>query len=265
LREDRGEIQAALDGTLPNLITLDDIRSDLQMHTDASDGKSTLQEMAEACRELGYTHIGITDHSETLRVANGLDADRLKAQHERIQALNEKLAKKKPKLTILHGIEADILTDGTLDIPGGTFELLDYVVAAIHQGFSDDAEKMTQRVVNAIGSGMVDILAHPTGRILLQRRPYGLNIHEVIEAAAEHDVALEINASPQRLDLDDVDSRSAVKAGCKLSINTDSHSTGMLGNMRYGVTQARRGWVEAESVINTWSLSNLRKWLKTRR
>lgn len=265
LREDRGEIDAALDGKLPTLIMLEDIRCDLQMHTQASDGKATLEQMAEACRELGYSHIGITDHSEALRVANGLDADRIKAQHEQIVALNEELGTQEPKLTILHGLEADILGDGSVDLPDGAFELLDYVIGAVHQGFSEDVRRMTDRVVKAIASGMVDIIAHPTGRILLQRRPYGLDIHEVIAAAAEHDVALEINASPQRLDLDDVDSRSAVKAGCKLSINTDSHSTGMLTNMRYGVMQARRGWVEAESVINAWDLKHLRTWLAKRR
>ena len=152
-----------------------------------------------------------------------------------------------------------------MDIPEGTCELLDYVIGALHQGFSSDADRMTRRMVTAVGSGQIDMLAHPTGRVLLHRAPYGLHIDELIAACAEHDVALEINASPQRLDLDDTHARFAIQQGCKLTINSDAHGPEGLTRMRYGIMQARRGWVEAADVINTWSARKLKSWLKRRR
>lgn len=265
LREDRGEIAAADEGELPDLITLDDIHCDLQMHSMYSDGRATIEDMVRMCVELGYEYMGMTDHSESLKVANGLDADRIAAEHEEILRLNEKLADEGHQITILHGLEADIMLDGSVDLPGESFEMLDYVVGALHQGFSSDADKITGRMVRAVRSGLIDIVAHPTGRVLLQRRPYGLHIDQLIAACAEEDVALEINAAPDRLDLDDTHARFAVQKGCRLSINTDSHTPDMLNNMRYGVFQARRGWVSADDVINTWPLDDFRRWIAKRR
>lgn len=265
LREDRGEVAAAETDELPDLIELDDIRCDLQMHSTYSDGKATVEEMARTCAEIGYEYIGFTDHSESLAVANGLDAQRLEKQQEEIAAVNEKLHDEGISMVILHGIEADILPDGSVDIPDGTAEMLDYVIGALHQGFSSDAERITERMVRAVKSGLVDIIAHPTGRVLLQRQPYGLHIDELIEACADEDVALEINAAPDRLDLDDTHARFAVDKGCRISINTDSHQPEMLYNMRYGVFQARRGWITAGDVINTWSLEDFRDWIASRR
>jgi DNA polymerase (family X) len=265
LREDRGEIAAAVEGRLPDLIELADIRCDLQMHSHYSDGHATVEEMARAGIALGYQYLGITDHSQALTVANGMDADAVKRQHEEIAGLNDKLKQEGLKFHVLQGIEADILSDGSVDIPEGTCELFDYVIGALHQGFSSDADRITGRMVAAVASGQIDIVAHPTGRILLRRVPYGLHLDELIAACAEHDVALEINASPQRLDLDDAHARFAVQQGCKLTINTDAHSPEMLHNMRYGIMQARRGWVEAGDVINTSSARKLKSWLKRRR
>ncbi len=265
LREDRGEITAAVEGRLPDLIELADIRCDLQMHSHYSDGHATVEEMARAGIALGYQYLGITDHSQALTVANGMDADAVKRQHEEIVGLNDKLKQEGRKFHVLQGIEADILSDGSVDIPEGTCELFDYVIGALHQGFSSDADRITGRMVAAVASGQIDIVAHPTGRILLRRAPYGLHLDELIAACAEHDVALEINASPQRLDLDDAHARFAVQQGCKLTINTDAHSPEMLHNMRYGIMQARRGWVEAGNVINTSSAHKLKSWLKRRR
>ncbi len=265
LREDRGEIAAAAAGRLPQLIELADLRCDLHVHSCYSDGRATIEEMARAGMALGYQYLGISDHSQTLIVANGMDADRIERQHEEIAALNEKLKQEGSRFRVLQGIEADILTDGSVDIPAGTFDLFDYVIGALHQGFSSDADRITGRMVAAVASGQIDMLAHPTGRVLLHRAPYGLHIDRLISACAEHDVALEINASPQRLDLDDTHARFAVEQGCKLTINTDAHGPETLTHMRYGIMQARRGWVEAEAVINTWSARKLKSWLKRRR
>lgn len=265
LREDRGEIAAAEEGRLPDLIELADFRCDLQMHSHYSDGHATVEQMARAGMALGYQYLGLTDHSQALIVANGMDAEKVKRQHEEIAGLNEKLKKEGNKFRVLQGIEADILSDGSVDIPEGTFELFDYVMGALHQGFSSDADRITARMVGAVASGQIDMVAHPTGRVLLQRQAYGLHVDQLIAACAEHDVALEINASPQRLDLDDTHARFAVQQGCKLTINTDSHNLEMLHNMRYGIMQARRGWVEAADVINTWSARKLKSWLKRRR
>jgi DNA polymerase (family 10) len=264
LRENRGEIEAAEQGRLPRLIDLRDIKGDLQVHTRYSDGHQSVREMAEAARALGYTFVGISDHSPSLHVAHGMSPAEIRAQHEEIRELNRWYDKQGIKFVILHGIEADILVDGTLDVPTEVYDLFDYVIGSIHQGFSPDADKMTARVVSAIESGLIDLLAHPTGRVLLEREAYGLHLEEVIAAAAAHDVALEINAFPNRLDLSDVDARRAREHGCKLSINTDSHDVAHLPFMQYGVFVARRAWLSAADVINTWSLRQLRQWLRKR-
>ncbi len=265
LRENRGEIEAAANGKLPELIELKDIRSDLHMHTVGSDGHNTLEQMAEACRQRGYQYMGITDHSPVLTVAGGMTAPEIKQQRQQIDQLNQRYEEEGIPVRILAGLEADILTDGEVDVPDEVYELLDYVLGAIHQGFSADADKMTKRIIAGLQSGKVDILGHPTGRLLLQREAYGIHLDDVIEAAGELDVAVEINANPHRLDLDDIHARFAQNNGTLLSINTDAHTIEHLDFMRYGVATARRGWIEAPAVINTWPLSKLQNWLRRRR
>lgn len=261
LREDRGEIEAAEAGRLPKLIEESDLRGDLHLHTEASDGHVTLDQMARLGQEHGYTHIGIANHSQALVIANGLDRDRLLRQIEDIRALNEKLE----GFTMLAGTEADILGDGRLDVPEDAWPELDFAIGSVHSQFSMDIDRMTERVLAVIRSGKIDILGHPTGRIVLGRKGFELHLKEIIEAAIEHDVALEINANPYRLDLSDVNARLAVDMGAKLSINTDAHYHEELGLMRYGVMTARRAWVEAGSVVNCWELAELRGWLGARR
>ena len=265
LREDRGEIEAAADGNLPDLIELTDIRSDLHLHTTGSDGRCSVEQIAEACRQRGYSYIGITDHSPALRIAWGLTEEEIVAQIQEIARLNERYRQEGIEFRILAGLEADILTKGRVDVPDKAFEGLDFVVGSLHQGFSSDADKMTQRIMQALESGRIDILGHPTGRLLLQREPYGIHLNEVIEAAGELSVAMEINANPHRLDLDDVHARFAQRNGTLLSINTDAHEISHLDFMQYGVYTARRGWIEPQSVVNTWSVGQVKQWLAQRR
>jgi len=265
LREDRGEIEAAADGNLPDLIELADICSDLHMHTTGSDGTRSVEQMAEACRQRGYSYIGITDHSPTLRVAGGLTEEEIIAQIQEIGRLNEHYREKGIEFRILAGLEADILTEGRVDVSDKAFESLDFVIGSLHQGFSPDADKMTQRIIQALESGRIDILGHPTGRLLLRREPYGIHLNEVIEAAGELNVAVEINANPHRLGLDDVHVRFAQRNGTLLSINTDAHEISNLNFMQYGVYTARRGWIEPPSVINTWPVDQVKEWLAQRR
>jgi DNA polymerase (family X) len=265
LREDRGEIAAAEAGELPDLVKLEDMRGDLHLHSNYSDGKDSIEQLAEAARKGGYTHIGITDHSAALHIAGGIGAEGIRAQREEIDALNARYADEGVNFRVLLGQEANILTDGRLDADEETLALVDYMIGAIHSGMSGDGDQITQRIVRAIASGQVDMLSHPTGRILLHRDPYAVHVSEVIDAAIEYDVALEINSAPDRLDLSDIHARLAVERGAKLTINTDAHAVANFGFMRYGVLTARRGWVEAPSVINTWSLADLLDWLGGRR
>jgi len=265
LREDRGEIEAAENGTLPDLIELGDIRADLQMHSEWSDGTHSIAQMAERAQQLGYQYIAITDHSGSLYVAHGLDLARLAARRAEIEEVNETLAEAGSSFRVLAGTEVDILGDGSLDYPDDVLEDLDFVIGSLHQGFSDDRDRMTRRMLAAIESGLVDLIAHPTGRVLLGREGYPLDVEAVIEAAAEHRVALEINAFPQRLDLGDTQARLARERGVLLSINTDAHSPEHLAYMRYGVATARRAWASAEDVINCLTLEEFRAWRNGRR
>ncbi len=266
LREDRGEIQAAAAGELPDLIESSDIRCDLHIHTNWSDGRASIAQVAESARERGYTHLGITDHSASLHVAGGISADAVRAQREEVDALNSRYVEQDADFRVLLGHEADITTDGALDLTYEVFDTVDFVVGAIHQGMSADADRMTARVVGAIETGMVDLIAHPTGRVLQTREAHGMHVSELAGAAAQFDVALEISATPDRLDLSDVHARLAQERGAKLSINTDAHSIASLDFMRFGVLTARRGWIEAETVINTWPLERLTTaWLQQRR
>jgi DNA polymerase (family 10) len=258
LREDRGEIEAAAKGALPELVALGDIRGNLHAHTDWSDGSATARGMAGAARDRGWDYLAITDHSKAVRVANGLDADRLARQIDEIDALNDDL----DGIALLKSVEVDILEDGTLDLPDDILSRLDFATAAIHSHFALSREKQTARILKAMDNARVSVLAHPTGRMIGKREGYPLDMEAIVSRAADTGVVLEINAQPQRLDLDDAHARMAVEAGAKLSIGTDAHAPGHLDFMRHGVDQARRGWVSAADVVNTRSLSDLRKLLR---
>ncbi len=253
LREDRGEVEAALEGRLPKLIEEADIRGDLQMHSTYSDGGASIEEMARACTALGYQYMAITDHSQSLKIANGLTPARLREQRKEIDAANKKLA----PFRILAGNEVDILGDGTLDLPDKALAALDFVIASIHMGMQQDAERTTARLVKAMQNPYVCAIAHPTGRVIGQRDPYALNFDEVLRVASETGTALEINAYVDRLDLNDVQARAARDAGVKLLIDTDAHSPAHLPMMRFGVATARRGWVTSGDVLNTLPLDEL--------
>ncbi len=261
LRENRGEIEAAQKHKLPDLIALDDIRGDLQMHSKWTDGKNTIEEMARACKERGYEYCAITDHSSAVRVAGGLSADDFKRQLEEI----EKARQKVPGIKILTGCEVDILPDGALDLPDGILERFDVVIAAVHSKLDMSKSEMTRRVLKALVHPAVDILAHPTGRLINRREPSAIDLEEVFQAARENDVTMELDAQPDRLDLNDVHAHRAREVGVKIAIDSDAHSVEQLRFMSYGIDQARRGWLEKRHVLNAMTLSQLMMWLKQRR
>ncbi len=262
LREDRGEIEAALKENLPKLIDVGDLLGDLHTHSTYSDGKSTIQEMVERAAELGYEYIALSDHSPSERVAHGLDRGRLEKKIEEIEALRKKRKDRLPHILI--GSEVDILGDGKLDYPDDILSKLDVVVAAIHSGFRQSKDRITGRLLDAIAHPYVDVIAHPTSRLIGAREALELDFERVIAAAAKSGVALEVNGSMYRLDLNEVMARAAQEGGALLAIGSDAHSTAQLEWIRYGVFQARRGWVEARSVVNTWTWTKLTRWLKHR-
>ena len=251
LRENTGEIAAAEQHKLPHLVTLKDMKGDLQMHSTASDGKNSIEEMAEAARELGHEYIAITDHSKAVTVANGLDEKRMAAHIKKIHAADEKGL----GIRVLAGAEVDILKDGSLDYSDGILAQLDVVVCSIHSYFNLDRAAMMERMLTAIENPYTQIIAHPTGRLLLRRDPIDYDMEKVLEACAKHGVAMECNSYPDRLDLKDVYLRMCKERGVKVVISTDSHNTGNLAFIRYGVTMARRGWLEKKDVINTLPVS----------
>jgi DNA polymerase (family X) len=248
LRENNGEIEAAEAHTLPTLIELADIRGDVHMHTDATDGRNTIREMAEAAIDRGYEYIAITDHSKNLAMTNGLDDERALAHLRRIREVEQELD---GKIHIFTGIEVDILSDGALDLSNEVLAQMDVVIASVHSLFNQPEEEMTARVLRAIENPFVRILGHPTGRLLLRREAFQINLGVILRRAAELGVALEHNAYPDRLDLCDRDLRFSRELGCKISINTDSHHTSHLEKMRYGIRQLRRAWLRKEDVLNT--------------
>jgi DNA polymerase (family 10) len=250
LREMGGEIEAAEQHKLPNLIKLADIRGDLQMHTPASDGKNSIEEMGLAAQELGYEYIALTDHSQAVTVANGMDERRTIEQIKKIRAAQERVR----GIRLLAGIEVDIKKNGTLDLKDEVLAQLDVVVASVHSFMQMEAAEMTDRILAAIENPYTQIIAHPTGRLVLRRAPFAYDMEKVFDAAAKHGVALEANAYPDRLDLRDVELRAAKQRGCKIVISTDSHAAVHLKNMKYGVITARRGWIEKKDVINTLPL-----------
>ena len=258
LREDRGEFSAAREGGLPVLIEAGDIRGDLHMHSTWTDGTASIVEMARACRDRGYGYMAITDHSQAVTMVGGLTPDRVRAQWEEVAEVQEEMG---DGFRIFRGQEVDILKDGSLDQPDEILVGLDLVVASVHSFMDQDGATMTARVLKAVTSGFVHILAHPTGRLLNRREPYDLDVEAVLEAALEHEVAVELNAHPRRLDLDDRYLRRAKEMGVTVTINTDAHSVQGLDVLPYGLDQARRGWLEAENVLNCKSASEIEAWL----
>lgn len=258
LREDRGEIALAKAHQLPQLVTVANIRGDLHVHSDWTDGTASIEAMAAAAQARGYEYMALTDHSRRVAMAHGLDPTRLARQIREIDRLNEKFR----GFTILKGIEVDILRDGRLDLPDTILSRLDIVVAAVHSFFDLSREAQTDRVIRAMQNPHVSIIAHPTGRLIGQREPYEIDMDRVIAAARDLGCCLEINAEPDRLDLNDIHAHAAKTNGVKVAISTDAHSVSAFEYMRFGVDQARRGWLTAEDVINTRSLADLRRLLK---
>lgn len=262
MREDTGELEIAESGTIPELLNVEDIQGVFHCHTKASDGANTLEEMAEACRALGLKYLGIGDHSQSLTVANGLTPARIREQHKAIDKLNEKL---KGKFHVFKGTECDILADGRLDFDDETLASFDYVVASVHTLFNQPREEMTARIIRAVRNPHVTMLGHATGRLLLRREGYAVDLEAVLQAAAAAGTMIEINAHPQRLDLDWVHCKRAHALGVQLVINPDAHSTGDLAYYPYGVDVARRGWLGKKDVFNTHSLSEVTRALAKRR
>ncbi len=258
LRENRGEMAAAEAGRLPALVQLHDLRGDLHMHTTASDGRADAEAMALAARAAGLQYIAITDHSQSLAMANGLDEQRAIEHARHVRALNERL----DGITVLAGIECDIRPDGTMDLAEDCLAQLDIVIASVHSAFNQDEARMTDRILRALECPWVDVLGHPTGRLILRRDPYRLAFDQVVSAAAAAGVALEINSQIDRLDLDDSHVRIARERRVRLVINSDAHSPAALGNLRWGVSVARRAWLEAPDVLNTRPLDEFRTLLR---
>ena len=261
LREDRGELEAASHHTLPKLVRRGDIRGDLHVHSHYSDGAHSIAEIADAVKKMGYQYIAVTDHSPSLKIARGLSAARLREKIAEVQRINQSLTGTR----LLCGAEVDIKNDGTLDYPDDLLRRLDLVIGAIHSGFKQGREQITNRIITAMHNPFVHIIAHPTGRLIGEREPYDVDMACVIEAASRTGTALEINAYKDRLDLDDAAAREAGKKGVMLAIGTDSHHLEQLWMMELGVTVARRGWLESRHMLNTLSAEELLAWTQARR
>ena len=258
LREDRGEIQAAQKSRLPDLIKLTDIRGDLHTHTKETDGRDTLEDMVSAAREKEYAYLAISNHSQHVSVAKGLDRKRLASQLEKIDRLNSESG----NFVILKAIEVDILKDGSLDLPDDILKELDVVIGAVHSDFRLSRQKQTERILRAMDNPLFNILAHPSGRLINAREPYEVDLERLIEAAGKRGCFMELNAHPDRLDLNDVFCKTAKDLGVKIAVSTDAHSVDSLDHMRLGIHQARRGWLEADDVINTRGWQELKKLLQ---
>ena len=258
LRENLGEIDAAEKHQLPRLITLDDLQGDVHMHTVETDGKNTIEEMAEAAQARGYKYMAITDHSKNLAFANGLDDTRALTHIQRIRDAGRKL----DGITIFAGIEVDILADGDLDLSDDVLAQMDVVIASVHSVFNQEPGKMTERLLKAVENSNTSIIGHPTGRLQLRRDAYPFDMDAILTAAAKHKVAMELNSYPDRLDLNDVHLRQAKLRGVKIVINTDSHHTSHLDKIRYGILQARRAWLTKEDILNTLPADKFAKAMK---
>jgi DNA polymerase (family 10) len=261
LRENLGEIEAAAARQLPRLVAATDLRGDLHMHTTVTDGRDDLETMAAAAQRLGYGYVAITDHSKALAMSNGLGEHRALEHASRIRSLNGKLE----GLTLLAGIECDVLADGTLDLADDCLAQLDVVIASVHAHYTQGEAQTTERILKALDCPWVDILGHPMSRRLLQREPLKVNFDQVVSAAVAHGVALEINCQPDRLDLSDAFARTAHERGAMIAISTDAHSAMALGNIRWGIQVARRAWLTPEAVLNTRPLEEMRGLLRRNR
>jgi DNA polymerase (family 10) len=262
MREDQGEIEAGLAHRLPHLVELKDLKGDLHVHSEWTDGHSSIEEMAVAAQKRGYAYLAICDHSPTIGVTNGLTAPRLKKQMQEIDKLNKKLARGKKPFRILKGIEVDIRSTGKLDLEDDVLKQLDIVVAAVHTKFGQSQDEMTKRIIKAAENLHVDVIAHPTGRLIGRREPYQVDMDKLMDACKANGKALELNSYPERLDLSDLNCRKAKEKGVKITISTDAHRDGHLDWISFGIATAKRGWIEPEDVINTLSLSKLLLWVK---
>jgi DNA polymerase (family 10) len=257
LREDSGEIEAARRGALPRLVELGDLQGDLHCHTKASDGHASVDALVAAAEKRGYAYVAVTDHSPSARVAGGLSADELAGHVARIRAVQRRY----PRIRVLAGSECDIRPDGSLDYPDEVLAKLDLVVAAVHSAFKQNRTEMTRRLCRALAHPRVHILAHPTGRLIGERDPYDLDLDRVLETARQHRKAVEINAYPERLDLNDVHARRAHELGTLVAIDSDTHVLDHLGHLELGVATARRGWIEKAQVLNTRGVKELLAWV----
>jgi DNA polymerase (family 10) len=262
MREDRGEIGLAEGGKLPELVSEEDIRGDLHVHSDWDGGRNSIEKIAETARERGYQYVGISDHTKFLKIERGLDEKKISERNREIDRLNEKGKKAGLRFRILKGCEANIMNDGSIDIMDEVLQELDFVIAGIHSQFKMTRAEMTERIIRALKNPHVDILSHPTGRILKRRDEYEVDFDRLLKVAREEGKILEINAYPERLDLNDINIMKAVKAGVRMVVNTDAHHVDQLVMMRYGVAQARRGWAEKKDIINTWPVTELLKVMK---
>lgn len=260
MREDLGEVEAASQNRLPRLLELEDIKGDLHIHTTWSDGLSTIEQAVKRAREKGYSYMALTDHSQSLRIARGLSLDKLKEQHEEIRSLNEKL----DDFTVFTGIEVDILPRGGLDCPEEILKGVDLVIASVHSAFKQDSDTMTARIISAVENKNVDIIGHLTGRLINHREAYALDLEKVLDASARCGTILEINASPERLDLNDCNARRAKEKGIKMAVNTDAHDLKRMDEMSYGVSVARRAWIEPGDVVNTMPVGKMIKYIRKR-
>jgi DNA polymerase (family 10) len=268
LREDRGEIEASIKGKLPELIELEDIKGDLHVHSDWDGGVNSIEDLAKAAKDAGYEYIGIADHTKFLRIEHGLDEKQLEERNKEIDRINKRFSAKGGSVTggqvfkILKGCEANIMADGSIDINDKTLAKMDFVIAGVHSQMKMTREQMTQRVIKAMKNPHVDIISHPTGRILKRRDEFQIDFDKILKVAKESGTILEINAYPERLDLDDINIKKAKDMGVKMVINTDAHHKDQLRYMEYGVSQARRGWAEKNDIINCWGLDKLLEFLK---
>lgn len=259
LREDRGEVELAKESKLPKLIELKDIKGDLHVHTNSSDGVSTMEEMMMASQKLGYSYLSICDHSQSLKIAGGLTSDKLSKQVKEIRKINDELN----NFHVFSSLECNIKPNGKLDIKPKVAKEIDYITASVHSGFNMKEDEMTRRIISALEHERVKVFAHPTGRLLQRREPYKVSIEKLIESAKENDVYLEINSFPDRLDLNDSNAKYAKEKGTTFTISTDSHNTLHLEYMKFGVACARRGWLEKEAVINTQPVNKIKKLLSS--
>jgi DNA polymerase (family 10) len=262
IRENRGEIEAALAGRLPELIGYGDLKGDLHVHCNWNGGANSIEEIVDAALALGYEYVGISDHTKYLKIERGLDEEQLIARNKEIDRLNDRLAQEGKGFRVLKGCEANILADGGIDIVDEVLAQLDYVIAGVHSHFRMPRADMTKRILTAMHNPHVDIISHPTGRILKRREEYEVVIDDMLNAARETGTVLEINSYPERLDLGDVNILAAKQLGIRMVINTDTHNVGQLHLMKFGISQARRGWAEKKDIINAWPVEKLLKMIK---